>query len=492
MSNEDPRAVASALSGNSDGFRKLFERHRGAVQGVVRAFWELEPEEAKSLVEESFARAFCGLAALREPARFGSWALGIARQVCLVHRAVHQGRDPGEPPAGVELLARDPGPLDLKRRLARGALEGIEDEQVRRIGLLCYGETAAQPPEIAASLGLDLMRTGVAIERARARVKARLASRLLEERVVGPAGQGTPPEHLDPAVWERVLSGERFPGEAELAVHLGTGCERCESFLAEQPWADGLDGETDLALLSSRPLRSRRADPVFGRVMRRLRLDCRLGGAATAARQPPAKALPMGLAGLLGLAAMTALLLHGAPARQSAGSGSAAGLSSGPGLLVNFGVAPGRGSAPGGEEEEEEEIVDGVAGGSYGEDQAVLISYELQSPSFVALLRVAPGGRPELLAQPGRLSAGWHELTVNDVPARVSLRGAPGNHRFVVVASHEPVSVERLRGVLIALEEADARAPALRVPRGMSVGWFDISVEPGADPAQPAQRARLP
>jgi DNA-directed RNA polymerase specialized sigma24 family protein len=476
MSSDDARAVASALAGAIDGYRRLYERHCCAVARLIGAFYELDPEEELRLLAESFARAFAGLASLSEPGRFGPWLLGMARQACLTQRAMHRGRGPTEPPEGPVGLARDPGPADLKHELAFKALGALPEEE-RKVALLAFGEKPQTPRQISAQLCLGLEKVENALERARAAVKKRLAARLLEQRS-GPAGEAGKPAHLDAALWQRLVDGERLQGEKELAAHLESGCAACEAFLVAQERADGLDGEADAALLGEARCRVRAGDTTFLRVMRRLKLDSRLAGRPGAPeRIRRSKVIPLSLAGALGIAGLVALLWHDPPGERPGGED--------PGALpeIAFAIAPqAEGEAP----------EDAAPGQACSEQQAVLIRYELVAPSFVLLLRLMPDGQIDLLSQPGRLGAGFHDLTVNDKPARVALHGAVGRNRFAVVASEVPLDRRRLSAVGAALRKrgADEEA-ALRLPEGVSLAWFDLDVV-AALPGEAGQRDSEP
>ena len=472
MSSEDARAVARALTGGMDGYRRLYERCGASVARLVAGFPELEPHEAQAVVEESFAGAFSELANLHEPARFGVWLLGRARQACLVRRAARQGRDPVAPAFDEGLLARDPGGQEQKQALARAALEAVGDEQVRAVAELFFAKAAPTPPQIAATLGLDLASVGRAIERVRIRVKLALAAELLEQRCDSPSGASAEAsgEHLGPELWARVLRGERFEGEKALAQHLRAGCAVCEAFLGGCDRADGLDGEADAALHGFSPTRIGRGDEGFARILRRLKLDSRLSGRSGGPeRGRGAKALPLGLAGLLVLAGVVTLLVRDAP--RSGGDGS----SRGPPVGIGFAIAPLQGD---GEEEPEE----GVSGATYSEEQAVLISYELLSPAFVNVVRIKPDGHVDVLAQPGRIGPGVHDLTVNDVPARVGLRGALGLNGYALPlgamasASAAPLDVANLVDA-IEVVAADGRSGE-PLPAQTAAVWFDVVVEP--------------
>jgi hypothetical protein len=116
---------------------------------------------------------------------------------------------------------------------------------------------------------------------------------------------------------------------------------------------------------------------------------------------------------------------------------------------------------------------EGMPGQSCSEDQVIFLRYELSSPAFVTLLRVAPQGRAEVLSQQGRLGPGRHDLTVNGRPVGVSLKGFAGKNRFIAVASVAPVTAEGLEILFSAFPETGAQAPALE---GAGIAVFEVAV----------------
>jgi RNA polymerase sigma-70 factor (ECF subfamily) len=72
--------VRQAGDGDEYAFRCLFERY---APGILRfAFvWVGNREAAEDLTQETFARAYLKLKALRNPSKFSTWLFGIARNV---------------------------------------------------------------------------------------------------------------------------------------------------------------------------------------------------------------------------------------------------------------------------------------------------------------------------------------------------------------------------------------------------------------------------
>lgn len=273
-------------------------------------------------------------------------------------------------------------------------------------------------------------------------------------------------EHITADTWGRITRGERFEGEKDLAAHLRAGCDVCEEILAGLHHVDGLDGETDRWLLAVAPPTASRDDLAFERVMRRVRLEAQAQGESGSAYAPRrhGRAIPLSIAAALVLGGMTILTLKTAP--QPSHYEGIKGGSTVPEIALSFAV-----TGPEGDLER------GAPGATYAEDQAVMIRYQLSSPAFVMLLRITPNDGLEVLAQPGRLGAGRHDLTVNDMPAGVSLEKAIGRNRFLAVASNAPLTAERVTALARSLEGNGALAE-VRAEEDLQVAWFDIDVTP--------------
>ena len=81
----DPdRAIVSAVkAGDTEAFRGLVDRHKGRVYGVLMSLVGDE-SLAEELAQDTFVKAFTGLAGFRENATFSTW---------LVQIAIHGARD---------------------------------------------------------------------------------------------------------------------------------------------------------------------------------------------------------------------------------------------------------------------------------------------------------------------------------------------------------------------------------------------------------------
>jgi len=186
---DDASLVVRARGGDRAALRALYDRHRPAVFRAARGFAALDDGEVDDVVQESFVRAFGGLAGLADPRRFAVWLLAIARNRALTRL---ERRRAGQVLA--EQLAREadalagevaalPDPdagaeLALVRRLVEELPEGPEKETVR----LFYVEGELSARQIADRLGVGKSAITMRLERFRAKVKARVLAEVARLR----------------------------------------------------------------------------------------------------------------------------------------------------------------------------------------------------------------------------------------------------------------------------------------------------------------------
>ena len=87
----DSWLVRRALSGRRESFDRLVERHIGAVYAVALSRTR-NHADAEDVVQDAFIRAYTGLDKLREPRKFSSWVVTIARNGAS-HVLVRQKRE---------------------------------------------------------------------------------------------------------------------------------------------------------------------------------------------------------------------------------------------------------------------------------------------------------------------------------------------------------------------------------------------------------------
>ncbi|MFO7900579.1 MAG: sigma factor [Planctomycetota bacterium] len=158
--NDEPELVGRALHGDKAAFERLILRYAQAVRGVAYG----AGAEAEDIAQETFLRAYAGLHMLREPAAFGAWLLGIARNICRDERTQQRPSGPVDP-----TFAAGSGGTDDVEDAVRGAIDALPDKhrvviEMRHFDQLSYEEIGRR---------LDLTRNGVNARLTRARVMLR-------------------------------------------------------------------------------------------------------------------------------------------------------------------------------------------------------------------------------------------------------------------------------------------------------------------------------
>ena len=142
---DDVVSVSAAMRGDPTGFAALYRRHVGAVRMAIRDNVH-DTEGVADAVQDTFAKAFSRLEALREPERFRPWLLQIARNTAIDHRRVRR-RVEYDDYAETEQLrrrrhrARHPRRTDrprrprqrLRRRAVAPRLHGDHDDDAARV-----------------------------------------------------------------------------------------------------------------------------------------------------------------------------------------------------------------------------------------------------------------------------------------------------------------------------------------------------------------------
>jgi len=79
--SSDKELIAEVLGGKTAAFAELTSRYRDKVERLCRRFFS-DREMARDLVQESFIRAFAGLASYRSEMAFGGWLRAITANAC--------------------------------------------------------------------------------------------------------------------------------------------------------------------------------------------------------------------------------------------------------------------------------------------------------------------------------------------------------------------------------------------------------------------------
>lgn len=485
MTRDDAQIISKILSGDSSAYQALFERYAVSVEEVIARVWELELSDQAELVEETFVHAFSNLARLREPSRFGAYVLGIAYGMALQRRAIVRGSEVhfSEKPSFDVSCLRRPGTQAEMELVLKEALASL-DPEARQIAEESYFEDQERPQLMAARCSLEVAQIGTQLQKAWIRFKAFLISLLLEPQKSA-ALEGLVPEdapeslHLTEELYEMLLRGEGVPAPMALTAHLRTACPTCEAFLNRRLSADALDGLLAAALFVKEG-RNRRNNPLFQRILRRLKIDARLNGEQQGlfkAFDEQRNLVPILFAVLLGLAGIVVFALRMTPSFQASLDERVQ-----RDLELAFYLADRPSDASGQGTQEDEPLIEGVSGQATPSSQQLILRYRLLRSRFVAITRIRPDHSLELLELPGRRSPGSHHLSINGIPARLLLEDSVGRNRFVVFASERPIGVEQLTGTLAFLQTDTPSFDNAAIPEGMSLVWFDLDVRP--DPAR--------
>lgn len=167
--------VARARRGDRTAFGALVRRHQEPVRGLLLRLCR-NASEADDLAQETFIRAYRGLAAFQGRSRFGTWLHRIAYNLYLNHRtrtrrheALPEDFDRGVSPE------QELG-IDQAERAERvtAAVQGLPD-RYRSVVALYYLQGVSYP-EIASMLKMPLGTVKTQLHRAKAILRRRLGN----------------------------------------------------------------------------------------------------------------------------------------------------------------------------------------------------------------------------------------------------------------------------------------------------------------------------
>jgi RNA polymerase sigma-70 factor (ECF subfamily) len=188
----EPALALAASRGDRQAFGQLVDLHKRTVYGLCYRILR-HPEDARDAAQESFVRAYAALATFDPTQAFAPWVLRIARNHCLdVHR--RRGARPVE--MALDADPEDGGVRELADRSTPRADEALEEHE--RQGTV-QRAVAALPAnyrevvelfhvdhlsykEIAQALDVPIGTVMTWLHRARAQLRAKLASGTQEEQ----------------------------------------------------------------------------------------------------------------------------------------------------------------------------------------------------------------------------------------------------------------------------------------------------------------------
>jgi len=148
MASTDEELVARSQGGDLESFNQLVVRWERPIYALAYRVIGRE-EEARDVVQETFLRAFRGLANFRGQAKFSSWIYRIALNLCRDWIRRERRAPVSQVPEGMDLaeLVAEQGPAesiedlvarhDMSRTVAR-AMEQLPEEQRTAIILKEY------------------------------------------------------------------------------------------------------------------------------------------------------------------------------------------------------------------------------------------------------------------------------------------------------------------------------------------------------------------
>jgi RNA polymerase sigma-70 factor (ECF subfamily) len=164
MTCTDEELVARSARGDADSFNQLITRWERPIYALAYRVIGRE-EDARDVCQETFLRAFRGIAAFKGQAKFSSWLYRIALNLCRDWMRRERRTPVVQAPEGVDLaeLASERGPAesvedlvsrqDMSRLVAR-AMRSLSEEQRTAVVLKEYQGLTFQ--EIADLLGCPL------------------------------------------------------------------------------------------------------------------------------------------------------------------------------------------------------------------------------------------------------------------------------------------------------------------------------------------------
>jgi len=182
----DSALVKSALAGNEEAFKSLFNRNRDRVLAICLDYCNGDHAQAHDLSQEIFISAFNTLHQLRNEALFPYWLREIAKNKCISYKRKqntytnvlkdYEVIRPGE-------NEREWSAEDLQ--LIANLVEGIKDAKLRRTIELYYLE-GKHSGEIAKIMGISQTAVTTRLNRFRVKFRKRIIQNILKLRASRP------------------------------------------------------------------------------------------------------------------------------------------------------------------------------------------------------------------------------------------------------------------------------------------------------------------
>ena len=180
MTNES-ELLQAIIEGNREAFGSIVERYQSLICGITYSATG-DVNKSEELAQETFIRAWKGLAGLKEPGKFRGWLCTIARNV--VKTAIRQrNRDVTESAGAIKdsalIESSEPGPVEQaisqeQQAIVWGALERIPENYREPIVLFYRQKQSIE--EVAAGLGLTEDVVKQRLSRGRKMLKAEIST----------------------------------------------------------------------------------------------------------------------------------------------------------------------------------------------------------------------------------------------------------------------------------------------------------------------------
>ena len=199
----DVQLMLRVRQGDQEAFASLVERHAPMLVNFMSRYIGCRAT-GEDLAQDVFLRVFKAAPSYEPKARFKTWLLTIATNICLNRQRWQKHRNHlslcGEDEEGCGMPASQldsgrPGPEaaaekeELKARV-REAIASLPERQ--RVAILLYRYEQFSYAEIAANLGMSLMAVKSLLNRAKEGLRARLSRELQEWYPVDTALPGSP------------------------------------------------------------------------------------------------------------------------------------------------------------------------------------------------------------------------------------------------------------------------------------------------------------
>lgn len=186
MTTSDHDIVQQILAGNREAFAHLIERYQSRIFHTTYRMLR-NREDAEEAAQDTFVRAFRGLAKFRAEATFSTWLYRICYNVCLNYLEKRRNAKPRAPEAELAHLT-DPGSPDhILADRERQALveEALEDLPAHfRSVVILYHTQQLSYQEIAEVLRLPLNTIKTHLFRGRALLRRLILQKMPQEDLV--------------------------------------------------------------------------------------------------------------------------------------------------------------------------------------------------------------------------------------------------------------------------------------------------------------------